>query len=96
MRRGSTTAEIRARGNWRAVEGVSKVALLAYMNWLTPEALSEPPEGWIYASRGAGYDGVQFIEPLAFQTYVSTVTFRCARLEYEFRLRGQSLHGLQY
>ena len=38
--------------------------LLSYMNWLTLEGLSEPPEGWLSAIRSAGYDGVQFIEPL--------------------------------
>jgi len=39
--------------------------LLAYMNWLTLEGLQEPPEGWLCAIRDAGYDGVQFIEPLS-------------------------------
>jgi len=38
--------------------------LLSYMNWLTLEGLSEPREGWLSAIRDAGYDGVQFIEPL--------------------------------
>jgi hypothetical protein len=34
------------------------------MNWLTLEGLDEPPEGWLCAIREAGYEGVQFIEPL--------------------------------
>jgi hypothetical protein len=34
------------------------------MNWLTLECLEEPPEGWLRAIRDAGYEGVQFIEPL--------------------------------
>ena len=37
--------------------------LLAYMNWLTLEGLQEPQQGWLRAIRGAGYEGVQFIEP---------------------------------
>jgi hypothetical protein len=41
------------------------MALLSYMNWLTLEDLIEPAEGWIRAIRGAGYDGVQFIEPMS-------------------------------
>jgi sugar phosphate isomerase/epimerase len=34
------------------------------MNWLTLEGLEEPPDGWLRAIRDAGYEGVQFIEPL--------------------------------
>jgi hypothetical protein len=34
------------------------------MNWLTLEGLEEPPEGWLCAIRDAGYEGVQFIEPV--------------------------------
>ena len=34
------------------------------MNWLTLEGLDEPPEGWLCAICEAGYEGVQFIEPL--------------------------------
>ena len=37
--------------------------LLAYMNWLTLEALPEPERGWLPAIRAAGYEGVQFIQP---------------------------------
>jgi hypothetical protein len=37
---------------------------LCYMNWLTLEGLTEPPQGWLSAIREVGYDGVQFIEPL--------------------------------
>jgi hypothetical protein len=35
------------------------------MNWLTLEGLQEPPEGWLRAIQAAGYQGVQFIEPLS-------------------------------
>ena len=38
--------------------------LLTYMNWLTLEGLAEPPDGWLGAIQAAGYEGVQFIEPL--------------------------------
>jgi hypothetical protein len=36
-----------------------------YMNWLALDGLAEPAEGWPAALLRAGYDGVQFIEPLA-------------------------------
>jgi hypothetical protein len=36
----------------------------SYMNWLSLDGLVEPPGGWIAAIRDAGYDGIQFIEPL--------------------------------
>jgi len=38
--------------------------LRCYYNWLTKEGLPVPAEGWLPAIRNAGYDGVQFIEPL--------------------------------
>ncbi len=38
--------------------------LRCYYNWLAKEGLPSPSEGWLPAIRGAGYDGVQFIEPL--------------------------------
>jgi len=40
-------------------------ALSTYLNWLTLEGLTEPPQGWLKAIHESGYDGVQFIEPLA-------------------------------
>ena len=36
----------------------------SYMNWLALDGLDEPAGGWMQAIRGAGYDGVQFVEPL--------------------------------
>jgi hypothetical protein len=39
-------------------------ALRCYMNWLALDGLAEPAEGWFEALRTAGYDGVQFIQPL--------------------------------
>lgn len=39
-------------------------ALLCYYNWLSKEGLTEPAQGWIQAIKDAGYDGIQFIEPL--------------------------------
>ena len=38
--------------------------LLSYMNWLTLDGLAAPSEGWLAAIHAAGYEGVQFIEPL--------------------------------
>ncbi|HMI19723.1 MAG TPA: hypothetical protein VK533_09280 [Sphingomonas sp.] len=42
--------------------GLSRFA--SYMHWLALDGLVEPAGGWIRAIRDAGYDGVQFIEPL--------------------------------
>lgn len=38
--------------------------LLCYQNWLALNGLPQPAEGWMRAIHNAGYDGVQFIEPL--------------------------------
>lgn len=38
--------------------------LKAYMNWLALDGLAEPAGGWPLAIAAAGYDGIQFIEPL--------------------------------
>lgn len=38
--------------------------LRCYFNWLAKEGLPSPPEGWPQTIADAGYDGVQFIEPL--------------------------------
>ncbi len=38
--------------------------LRCYINWLSLDGLQTPGEGWMRAIRDAGYDGVQFIEPL--------------------------------
>ena len=40
------------------------MGLRAYMHWLALDGLEEPAGGWLPAIRDAGYDGVQFIEPL--------------------------------
>lgn len=42
---------------------VSKI-LRCYFNWLAKDGITEPEEGWPVAIRDAGYDGVQFVEPL--------------------------------
>ena len=34
------------------------------MNWLALDGLAEPPRGWIGEIASAGYDGIQFVEPL--------------------------------
>lgn len=36
----------------------------AYMNWLALDGLAEPGDGWPRAIAAAGYDGIQFVEPL--------------------------------
>jgi hypothetical protein len=41
-----------------------KNQLGCYQNWLALDGLPQPAEGWMRAIRNAGYDGVQFIEPL--------------------------------
>jgi len=38
--------------------------LRCYYNWLATQSLSTPHGGWLKAIHEAGYDGVQFIEPL--------------------------------
>ena len=38
--------------------------LRCYLNWLSLDGLQPPPGGWMRAIRDAGYDGIQFIEPL--------------------------------
>ena len=38
--------------------------LRCYYNWLARGGLPTPAEGWLPAIRNAGYDGVQFVEPL--------------------------------
>ena len=38
--------------------------LRCYQNWLALDGLPQPAEGWMRAIGNAGYDGVQFIEPL--------------------------------
>jgi len=38
--------------------------LLCYINWLSLDGLPPPAEGWMHAICDAGYDGIQFIEPL--------------------------------
>jgi len=40
-------------------------ALRCYMNWLALNGLAEFPAGPLHAIRDAGYDGVQFIQPLS-------------------------------
>ncbi len=42
----------------------SKHSLCCYYNWLSKEGMPEPSGGWLRAIRDAGYDGVQFVEPL--------------------------------
>ena len=42
----------------------SKRSLHCYYNWLSKERLPVPSVGWLRAIRDAGYDGVQFVEPL--------------------------------
>lgn len=41
-----------------------KKQLRCYQNWLALDGLPQPADGWMLAIRNAGYDGVQFIEPL--------------------------------
>ena len=48
--------------------------LLAYMNWLTLEALPEPESGWLPAIRAAGYEGVQFIQPTSLELVESALS----------------------
>src|SRR5271168_1210836 len=38
--------------------------LRCYQNWLALDGLLEPRSGWIQTIQDAGYDGIQFIEPL--------------------------------
>ena len=38
--------------------------LRCYINWLSLDGLRPPGEGWMRAICDAGYDGIQFIEPL--------------------------------
>jgi len=38
--------------------------LRCYQNWLALDGLSVPEDGWMRAIRNAGFDGIQFIEPL--------------------------------
>lgn len=38
--------------------------LRCYFNWLALDGLRTPGSGWMQAIRDAGYDGIQFIEPL--------------------------------
>jgi sugar phosphate isomerase/epimerase len=38
--------------------------LRCYQNWLALDGLPQPADGWVQAIRNAGYDGIQFIEPL--------------------------------
>jgi hypothetical protein len=38
--------------------------LCCYQNWLALDGLPEPHIGWMHAIREAGYEGIQFIEPL--------------------------------
>lgn len=38
--------------------------LICYFNWLALEGLRTPASGWMRAIREAGYNGIQFIEPL--------------------------------
>ncbi len=38
--------------------------LRCYQNWLALEGLAQPADGWVRAIRNAGYDGIQFVEPL--------------------------------
>jgi hypothetical protein len=42
----------------------SKRSLHCYYNWLSKEGVPVPSGGWLRAIREAGYDGVQFVEPL--------------------------------
>jgi len=44
-----------------------ETSLLCYMNWLALDGLPEFPNGRLLAIRDAGYDGVQFIEPVSNQ-----------------------------
>lgn len=38
--------------------------LRCYQNWLALDGLSEPRSGWVQTIQDAGYEGIQFIEPL--------------------------------
>jgi hypothetical protein len=38
--------------------------LRCYQNWLALDGLLKPRSGWMQAIQDAGYDGVQFVEPL--------------------------------
>jgi hypothetical protein len=38
--------------------------LRCYQNWLALDGLLEPRSGWMQTIQDAGYDGVQFVEPL--------------------------------
>jgi hypothetical protein len=40
------------------------MGLQPYLNWLTLDGLDEPAMGWLRAIEAAGYEGIQFIEPL--------------------------------
>src|SRR5581483_7769752 len=42
--------------------------LRCYYNWLATQGLPTPQGGWLKAIHEAGYDGVQFIEPLNVDT----------------------------
>jgi sugar phosphate isomerase/epimerase len=42
----------------------SKRSLHCYYNWLSKQRMLAPSIGWLRAIREAGYDGVQFVEPL--------------------------------
>ena len=47
-----------------SMEVVSKGQLRCYLNWLALDGLPTPDTGWMKAIQGAGYDGIQWIEPL--------------------------------
>jgi len=42
-------------------------SLRCYYNWFSKEGLPVPSGGWLRAIRDAGYEGVQFVEPLETQ-----------------------------
>ena len=46
------------------MENVSQRQLRCYLNWLALDGLPIPDVGWMQAIREAGYDGIQWIEPL--------------------------------
>lgn len=42
----------------------SNRSLRCYYNWLSKEGMPVPSDGWLHAIHDAGYDGIQFVEPL--------------------------------
>ena len=46
------------------MQKLSEPQLRCYLNWLALDGMVTPEKGWIQAIQEAGYDGIQFIEPL--------------------------------